>query len=222
MFLISVPLKKELSLLLSSFEAHGTSFIKKQDQGRWYWQTNDLPIIFCIGGHGKSQFALQTQFWINKFQEIKHLITIGSAGSLSENTLPLDVVIATEIREHDYLQKMNPLASLPCFPTDTSLLNKLNDFHSEGFTAHQGAIASGDEDIVSKQRASELNKKTGALAVAWESAGGARSAQFNKLPYSEIRGITDNSQKNVSSDFFKNLPQAMEHCTQVLLHTFKT
>jgi nucleoside phosphorylase len=52
-------------------------------------------------------------------------------------------------------------------------------------------IASGDEDIVTIERAAELHTQTGAVAVAWEGAGVARACLFSQIPYLEIRGITD-------------------------------
>ena len=58
-------------------------------------------------------------------------------------------------------------------------------------------------------RAGELHTRTGALAVAWEGAGGARAAAFSDVPYLEIRGITDMADHDAASTWKPNVPHAM-------------
>ena len=43
-------------------------------------------------------------------------------------------------------------------------------------------IASGDQTVKTAEKRSELNRSTGAIAVAWEGAGGARAAAINPAP----------------------------------------
>src|SRR5262249_33961484 len=45
--------------------------------------------------------------------------------------------------------------------------------------------------LVSVDRAQALRDATGALAVAWEGAGGARACAFSATPYLELRAVTD-------------------------------
>lgn len=49
----------------------------------------------------------------------------------------------------------------------------------------------------------------GALAVAWEGAGGARACVFSGLPFLEIRGITDSADHRAPVEFEQNLEKAM-------------
>lgn len=212
--LVITPLKKELEGLVQGLEKMGLVAQKEQDQGRWYFVYPDENMILTTGGHGKVEFGIQTQFWIEKFKP-KMLISIGAAGALSRHVDPLDVVVASEIIEHDYHEKFNPSEKPPLFECQ-GLKNPAME--PKGFSLHLGRIASGDEDIVDPVRAKELYITTRGLAVAWESAGGARAARFNKIPYLEIRGITDNAREDVPADFIKNLPTAMDHCAQVLFH----
>jgi len=53
--------------------------------------------------------------------------------------------------------------------------------------------------------------RTGALAVAWEGAGGARACHFSGIPFLEIRGITDSADSDAASDFGANLEGAMRN-----------
>jgi adenosylhomocysteine nucleosidase len=79
-----------------------------------------------------------------------------------------------------------------------------------------GAIASGDEDIVGEARRSELRTSTGAIAVAWEGAGGARACQFSEVAFLEIRGITDIADANGPRDFAQHLATAMQNVALVV------
>ena len=76
-------------------------------------------------------------------------------------------------------------------------------------TIQRGAIASGDEDILTAERRLEVQKYTTARAVAWEGAGAARACAFLKIPFCEIRAITDDSSTDLKQDFTKNLNLAM-------------
>ena len=80
-----------------------------------------------------------------------------------------------------------------------------------------GVIASGDEDIMSSSRASELHQDTGADVVAWEGAGGARACQLAGVNYIEIRGVTDQAGESAPEEFKKNLPKAMKNLARTLL-----
>lgn len=223
MKLALIPLKSELKYFLKSLEKKGFQPQKFQHQGFWFYNFKDLDLTCALGGHGKAKFALQTQFCISYLQNITHLFGLGSAGGLSPKLSVGDLVCATKIIEHDYILKFDQKASLKDHLVDTeflSILQKKSDLQ-KNFKVHFGAIASGDEDIASKQRAQELFKKTKALAVAWEPAGGVRTAKFNGLCYTEIRGITDNARSDVAEDFKKNLPQVMEHIAEFMIFILK-
>ena len=86
---------------------------------------------------------------------------------------------------------------------------------------HKGKIASGDEDIIDPLEAASLNTRTGAIAVAWEGAGAARAARFAKVPFLEIRAITDVCSENSLSDFKANIGPVMLSLSKALLPLLK-
>jgi adenosylhomocysteine nucleosidase len=85
------------------------------------------------------------------------------------------------------------------------------------FKVHFGAVASGDEDVVDDERRQALRQLTGALAVAWEGAGGARACAFSDAPYVEVRGITDAADHTAPADFEANLEVAMDNIATLVL-----
>ena len=52
--------------------------------------------------------------------------------------------------------------------------------------------------------------------MAWEGVGGARVAAFSKVPYVEIRGISDSTDSEAYSVWEENLPVAMGNVSVVL------
>lgn len=126
--------------------------------------------LIALGGHGKAQFAAQTQYLIDQFPSTELVVCAGDA--------------------------------LP------------------GVRVVFGTIASGDEDVVSTQRAVAIRTQTDALCVAWEGSGGARAAALSGVGSLEVRAITDSANKAAPSDFAAHLPVAMSMLAQVLTALF--
>ena len=77
-------------------------------------------------------------------------------------------------------------------------------------------IASGDEDVVTSERAQAIRDQTGAACVAWEGSGAARAALFNGIGSLEIRAVTDAADKEAPQRFDANLPIAMANLANLL------
>jgi adenosylhomocysteine nucleosidase len=88
--------------------------------------------------------------------------------------------------------------------------------HRCGPWPHIGPIASGDEDVVDAERRTSIHARTGALAAAWEGAGGARACAFLGVPFLEIRGITDSADAQAATSFRLNTPPVMARVAEVL------
>jgi len=119
--------------------------------------------------------------------------------------------------EHDYDNKFN-LRPLPRFDGAPSAVAGLKRVPSlpHPFKVHFGPLASGDEDIVDPERRRMLHQSTGALAVAWEGAGGARACAFSQVPFVEVRGVTDSANRHAPADFEANLELAMHNVATLI------
>jgi adenosylhomocysteine nucleosidase len=172
----------------------------------------DLDLTVSLGGLGKVQFAIQTQYLLDSEPGWELVICAGAAGGLENNLLAGDIVVATETVEHDIKNKFGKPRA-PRYRGDEATINLLRGIAPtiDSFQLHFGPIASGDEDVIEVERQEELKKLTGAIAVAWEGAGGARACQFSDIPFVEIRGISDGANSEAPSDFEKNLPIVMEN-----------
>lgn len=204
MLLVLCPLKAELKNLIMSFKEMGLD-IQHEDQ---VYKIPMLKMICAFGGHGKVSYALSAQRLISQ-HNISKAICLGAAGGLSPDLKIGDIVVGEKTVEHD-------LPERPIFEADAEMIRKFLDLNTK---VHLGIIASGDEDILTSERATELFEQTGALAVAWEGAGGAKACLITNTPFLEIRIITDNCRDSVADSFTQNLPSCMKIVAKLLVKT---
>ena len=213
--LILCPLPHEGKALRQSFQELGHTCHPLNIKGQNAWDIPTLSTVLAVGGHGKALFAARSQFFIQNLKGLELLICAGSAGALDAQLHYGDVVVAQSTVEHDYQLKFKP-QSLPDFPGSPNCLQKIEALKIQN--TFIGKIASGDEDILTRQRAQEIWDLTGgALAVAWEGAGGARAAQLSQLEYLEIRGISDRCDSQTFEDFKVHFQGAMQKVAKTLL-----
>jgi adenosylhomocysteine nucleosidase len=215
--LIVVPTQKEIDFLQQSFTTLGfhadAAILGRLSVVRF----DSLGVTMANGGLGKVQFAIQTQHLLDVCPDWGLVICAGAAGALVDDLSPGDIVIATETVEHDIHSKFGePL--LPRFSSAKALVAELRNESaaSASFQVRSGPIASGDEDVVDPERRREIHRLTGAFAVAWEGAGGARACHFSGVPFIEVRGITDQADGRAASHFRINLTSAMRNVATLI------
>ena len=119
--------------------------------------------------------------------------------------------------ERDYRQ-LFATRPLPRFPGHGPSIDVLRSsaHRVSGFHVAFDVIASGDEDVVTSERAQAIRDQTGAACVAWEGSGAARAALFNGIDSLEIRAVTDAADKEAPQRFDTNLPIAMGNLASLL------
>src|SRR6516165_7953495 len=214
--LILCPLAREWSFLVKTFEA-SLRFERLHDLKIEAGYIPEWQALVSPGGHGKTQFAVQAQYLISRFSSVELVICAGAAGSLAPDLSVGDVVVGTETVEHDYRQ-LFATRPLPRFPGHGPSIDGLRRSARgvSGFHVAFGVIASGDEDVVSSERAQAIRDQIGAACVAWEGRGAARAALFNGIGSLEIRAITDAADKEAPQRFEANLPIAMANLASLL------
>jgi adenosylhomocysteine nucleosidase len=214
--LILCPLAREWLFLVKTFEVslHVEHLHDLRIEAAYI---SEWHALVAPGGHGKTQFAVQAQYLIDRFPSVELVICAGAAGSLAPDLSVGDVVVGTETVEHDYRQ-LFATRPLPRFPGHEPSIDALRrSVHRvSGFHVAFDVIASGDEDVVSSERAEAIRKQTGAACVAWEGSGAARAALFNGIGSLEIRAVTDAADKEAPQRFDANLPIAMANLASLL------
>ena len=217
--LLVAPLRSEIRGLISGFTARGLA-TKERRVGRLkVFDFPDVQLRLAYGGHGKTQFGVQTQHLLENLIDIERVFCVGAAGALIERLEIGDIVLAISTVEHDYKERFSDPKPLPIFHSDPHLLAQIESAkHIDStYSLQRGIVASGDEDIVRRERAIELHRATDAIAVAWEGAGGARACMFSNVPYIEIRGITDTANHEAATDFARTLPVAMDNVADLIV-----
>jgi len=215
--LIAVPQANELQPFLSGLNRLGHSSQSIEVGTMQCASIPSLGAVAAVAGHGKTQFAVQCQYLIDRCDEVTALCCVGAAGALSPECRFGDVVIGECTIEHDYRIRFEP-AEPPCHQACPELLQAFRAVARGGLTfgTHFGPIASGDEDIVDAGRAAELRALTGAKCVAWEGSGGARAAAFNGIPFIELRCITDGADADAAASFRANCARALPNAAEIV------
>jgi adenosylhomocysteine nucleosidase len=178
--LILCPLAREWSFLVSTF-APSIHVERIHDLKIKAAYIPDWRALVAPGGHGKTQFAVQTQYLIGRFSSVEIVICAGAAGSLAPELSVGDVVVGTETVEHDF-RLLFATRPLPRFPGHGPSIDALRR-SAQGISGFQVAfdvIASGDEDVVTSERAQAIRDQTGAACVAWEGSGGGACSPLQR------------------------------------------
>ncbi len=220
--LVIFPLQEELDFFLASCQRRSIRWIQSSIGRLPSYASPALDLTLARGGTGKAQFALQTQHLLDADLSWDIVICAGAAGALVDELAIADIVVATITVEHDYRNRFGE-RPLPAFNGAQPAIDELRALRSTrlNFALHFGPVASGDEDIVDKTRRRALHDQTGALAAAWEGAGGARACAFVGVPFLEIRGVTDAADAGAPADFEANLELAMSHIAALVIAWLK-
>ncbi len=121
MHLLLTPLPEELTALAAVLRRLGHT-IERGCTGRIdCLRLPSLGLTLAVGGHGKAQFAVQTQHFIDRLGTVERVICAGAAGSLASEVGVGDLVAATATVEHDYTLRFVQ-RPLPSFPGDAAAL----------------------------------------------------------------------------------------------------
>ena len=219
--LIVTPLQEEYDELCNILCALGVEAIGDKIGKLNVHRFRALNATLAPGGHGKTQFGIQTQHLLDHAR-FDLAICAGAAGALASEVQVGDIIVATSTIEHDYNLKFAKRPN-PQFSGDAQSISQLQklDMSNAGFNIHFGIMAGGDEDVIEVQRGRELHDLHNALAVAWEGVGGARAAAFSEVPYLEIRGATDTADHEAPVVFDVNLKIVMRNIASLLLMWLK-
>src|SRR5262249_51889271 len=113
---------KELEPLLAAFTAAAGYRPRRATFRRLEgFLFDEFGLLFAVAGHGKTQFAVQTQHLIEQNAALEVVICAGAAGSLGEGAVVGDVIVGTSTIEHDYRLRFVQ-RPLPCYSADAQLL----------------------------------------------------------------------------------------------------
>ena len=214
--LVVTPLREEFDCLARVFEQRWGSPEQRAVGKAQVHEYRAAGVTLARGGLGKVQYAVTTGHLLAHLPAVDLVVCAGVAGSLADRVRVGDVVVGTATVEHDFNPNFARAPSFDCSPPHVAALRQMAGELQEPFQVHFAPVASGDEAIVDAARACALYAPTGALAVAWEGAGGARAAAFSDVPYVEVRGISDMADHAAMDVYEANIPEAMQNVAVIV------
>ena len=167
-------------------------------------------VVVVRSGIGKVNAAVCAQALVDKFN-IDILINTGIAGSLDAAIDIGDMVISTDLVEHDMDASIfgDPVGQIPrmdtfSFPADPELVKKAVQANTEAnpdIKTFTGRIVSGDQFVSSSEVKERLVSLFDAKCTEMEGAAIAHVAYLNKIPCVIIRAISDKADNSATMDY---------------------
>ena len=214
--LVVTPIREEFSSLARVFEQRWGSPEKRAVGRAQVHEYRAAGVTLARGGLGKVQYAVTTGHLLDRLPAVDLVVCAGVAGALADRAGVGDVVVGTATVEHDFNPNFARPPSFDGSPPHVAALRQMTEGLQAPFQVYFAPVASGDEAIVDPVRASALHARTGAFAVAWEGAGGARAAAFSDVPYVEVRGISDMADHAAMDVYEANIPDAMQNVAVIV------
>lgn len=167
-------------------------------------------------GIGKVNSARSTQILIDNFK-VDCVLNVGVAGSISEDVKKCDVVIATELVQHDYDltafdREKGVIPNVGKYIKCDEKLIELAQKVELNTNIVSGVIASGDIFVTEYEMGKKINSKFNALCVEMEGASIAQVCYLCKVPFIVIRSISDSpyeENNNITFDEFLKISSDM-------------
>ena len=182
-------------------------------------------VVVVRSGIGKVNAAVCAQALVDKFS-IDILINTGIAGSLDAAIDIGDMVISTDLVEHDMDASIfgDPVGQIPrmdtfSFPADPELVKKAVQANTEAnpdIKTFTGRIVSGDQFVSSAEVKDKLVSLFDAKCTEMEGAAIAHVAYLNKVSCVIIRAISDKADNSATMDYPTFEKQAIKHSVKLV------
>ena len=182
-------------------------------------------VVVVRSGIGKVNAAICTQILIDDFHA-EVVINTGIAGSLNADINIGDIVVSTDVLQHDMDVRVfgYPLGEIPqlgtlSFPADermASLARSVCEKVNTEVKVFSGRIVSGDQFICDKEVKDKLVENFHPLCTEMEGAAIGQAAYLNEIPFVILRAISDKADNSAEMDYPTFEKKAAEHCAKLV------
>ena len=186
-------------------------------------------VVIARAGVGKVNAAVCAQT-MALIYEPELIINSGVSGALSPDLRVGDVVIGTDVVQHDV--DTTALGDEPGFVSTVDRLSfPLDNFASTaiaaaaeelGIRAVRGRIASGDQFVASTERKEEIVRLFSAVTCEMEAGAIAHVCFLNRIPCAVIRCISDGGNEEAPLSYEEFLPLAAKNSAELTLMYLKS
>ena len=215
-------MSEELELLLTDMKLENK--VTKANMTFHFGTLWGKNVVAVVSGIGKVNAAVCAQILISEYK-VDSIINVGVAGGIGKDIYPGDVVVATDLVQHDMdttvfgdAYGQVPRLDTFAFKCDENLVKVALDACEEisEINTFSGRIVSGDQFISSIEKIKWFEKEFNAISCEMEGASIAHVCYLNNIPCVVIRSISDNANNGAHMDYEKFIPLGVRNSTTIL------
>ncbi|BEP57954.1 5'-methylthioadenosine/adenosylhomocysteine nucleosidase [Variovorax sp. V118] len=222
---IVAAMHEELSALLARMPDEQRVRVAGRDF--WVGHLQGQPVVAVLSRIGKVAAAVTATVLLERFG-VRAIVFTGVAGGLAPGVNVGDVVVATELLQHDmdaspiFPKYEVPLMGRSRFAADAGIGDALaavaestlrdpvglvgqkavDEFHLRSPKVHRGLLISGDRFVSTTAECGALQRSLpDALAVEMEGAAMAQACHDYGVPFAALRTISDRADDAAHGDF---------------------
>ena len=185
-------------------------------------------VVVVRSGIGKVNAGMCTQILAVVFG-VEAVINTGIGGSLNNDVNIGDIVLSTDVLQHDmdaiglgYKKGQIPQMDEFSFPADEKLRKlaaKVCKEVNPEISVFEGRICSGDQFISDKGVIDAILSEFGGFAVEMEGAAIGQAAYLNGIPFLVVRAISDKADGSAHMDYAEfEMLKKMRNARNILAH----
>ena len=188
-------------------------------------QLKGKDVVLVEGGIGKVNASVCTTLLINHFK-VDQVIFTGVAGGVNPEIKVGDIVVSTDLIEHDFdctafgsAPGEIPRMETSTFVADKKLMETAKEVAYEKFPEEKvwvGRIVSGDQFIASVEKVKWLNETFKAECTEMEGAAVAHVCHLFNIPFVILRAISDNANHDGAVDFAEFTALAAKNSKEIV------
>lgn len=184
-------------------------------------------VVVVRSGIGKVNAGICAQILADVFS-VDAIINTGIAGSLNKNINIGDIVLSTDVVQHDmdatgfgYRKGQIPQMSVFFFNADDNLRRLAAEVCKEvnpDIQVFEGRIASGDQFVCDQDVKNRIVSEFSAYATEMEGAAIGQAAYLNEIPFLVVRAISDKADGSAQMDYSEFEKAAVDHSVRLTLN----
>ena len=184
-------------------------------------------VVVVRSGIGKVNAGMCTQILADIFG-VEAVINTGIAGSLNNDVNIGDIVLSTDVVQHDmdatgfgYRKGQIPQMPVFFFNADDNLRRLAAEVCKEvnpDIQVFEGRIASGDQFVCDQDVKNRIVSEFSAYATEMEGAAIGQAAYLNEIPFLVVRAISDKADGSAQMDYSEFEKAAVDHSVRLTLN----
>ena len=184
-------------------------------------------VVVVRSGIGKVNAGICAQILADVFS-VDAIINTGIAGSLNKNINIGDIVLSTDVVQHDmdatgfgYRKGQIPQMPVFFFNADDNLRRLAAEVCKEvnpDIQVFEGRIASGDQFVCDQDVKNRIVSEFSAYATEMEGASIGQAAYLNEIPFLVVRAISDKADGSAQMDYSEFEKAAVDHSVRLTLN----